>query len=268
MIDFISQLKNQKKVIACIHLLPLPGSPQYKGSMQEIIDLALEEVRIFKKYSVDALIVENFRDIPFYPDQVIPATVAAMSVITHEIIKEFEGPVGVNILRNDAKAAMSVATVTGAQFIRVNVHIGSKITDQGIISGRSFETLRLKKILDSNVLVFADADVKHASPLGEYSLEQEVRDLSERSLADGIIVTGSGTGHKVNLEDLLTIKRNTKLPVILGSGANPDNIADFHPHINGVIVGSYFKKDGIADKSVEAERVMVFMEIFKRLRII
>ena len=36
-----------------------------------------------------------------------------------------------NVLRNDAAAALSIAAVAGATFIRVNVHTGAVVADQG-----------------------------------------------------------------------------------------------------------------------------------------
>lgn len=46
-----------------------------------------------------------------------------MAAVTREIVKTTCLPVGVNALRNDAGAAMAIATATEAQFIRVNVHM-------------------------------------------------------------------------------------------------------------------------------------------------
>ncbi len=114
-----------------------------------------------------------------------------MTVVTNEITKVFKRPIGINVLRNDAKAAMAIATACDIQFIRVNVHIGAAVTDQGIIEGKAFETLRLRKSLNSDVLIFADVAVKHASPLGNRSITEETKDLSERGMADAIIVSGS-----------------------------------------------------------------------------
>ena len=54
-------------------------------------------------------------------------------------------PVGVNVLRNDAAAALAVARVVGARFIRVNVHTGAMWSDQGLLQGRAHETLRRRR---------------------------------------------------------------------------------------------------------------------------
>ncbi len=249
----------QKPVIACIHLMPLPGSPLYEGSMEAVIKTALEETEVFKKYNIDGLIVENFRDMPFYPDDLPAETIAAMSSVTREIVKAFPGPVGVNALRNDATAAMAIAVATGARFIRVNVHTGAAITDQGIIQGKAYETLRLRATLKSDVQIFADVNVKHATQLGNRSIALETRDLTERGLANAIIVSGDLTGSEAKTEDVEEVRQNTHLPVILGSGATPENLHSFIPNIDSLIVGSYFKKDGKAANQVNEARVKKFM---------
>ncbi len=249
-----------KPIIACIHLMPLPGAPFYKGEMESVFETALQEVAIFKKYNVDGLIVENFRDMPFYPEKLPPETIAAMSAVIREIRNSFPGPIGVNALRNDAQSAMAIAIATQAQFIRVNIHTGSAVTDQGLIHGKAHETLRLRANLKSDVLVFADVDVKHASPLGNRGIEAETRDLTDRGLADAIIVSGEGTGQPTKSLDIERVRENTNLPILLGSGVNPGNLKALSEIADGLIVGSYFKKDGKAVNTVEEGRVKSFME--------
>lgn len=259
-------LFSAKPIIACVHLMPLPGSPGYNGSVKDILDVALSEAGIFVKHGCHGLLVENFRDHPFYPDRIPPETTASLAVVTHEIVKNFNVPVGVNALRNDARAALSIATAAGAHFIRVNIHTGAAVTDQGIIEGKAFETLRLRANLHSKVLIFADVAVKHAQPLAARGLELEARDIAERGMADAIIVTGDRTGTEASIQNLKLVKQNVSLPVLLGSGLTPDNIGKFYPEIDGMIVGSYFKKEGKALNPVDEERVKIFTEKLRTLK--
>ena len=238
---------SQKPLIACIHLMPLPGSPRYSGKMEEIYNTALSEVELFKRYPIDGFIVENFRDMPFYPDRIPPETIAALATVTREIVKVANVPVGVNALRNDAQSAIAIAAATQAHFVRVNVHMGAVVSDQGIIQGEAHQSLRLRAALKSNVLIFADAGVKHAAELGNRGLAAEVRDLTERGLADAIIVSGQATGSETDPEDVDIVRQSTSLPIIIGSGTTPENISKVYSKVDGFIVGSYFKKDGNAD---------------------
>ena len=101
---------------------------------------------------------------------------------------------GINVLRNDAESALSIAVASGASFVRINVHIGARVTDQGVIQGDAATTLRLRRALGGeNVAIWGDVDVKHSAPLGPpRPLEQEVEDLTYPGGAEVVGVTGEG----------------------------------------------------------------------------
>lgn len=262
---FHTLFPSTKPLIACIHLLPLPGSPRYEGQMQAIYDTALAEATLFAKYPIDALIVENFRDTPFYPGRLPAETIAALAAVTRDIVKAVSLPVGVNALRNDAQAAVAIATAAGAQFIRVNVHMNAVVADQGILQGASHDTLRLRAALRSEALIFADVGVKHATPLAHRGLALETRDLTERGLVDAIIVSGELTGEVTAPKDVDTVRQYTHLPLLIGSGATPKNLAAVYDKVEGLIVGSYFKQDGRADNLVDETRVKRFTKAMQAL---
>lgn len=255
----------RKPLIACVHLQSLPGSPNYSGHFEGVLETALNETRIYKKYGVDGLIVENFRDNPFFPDHLPPETIASMAVITRAVKSVFNGPVGVNALRNDAHSALAIALAAKADFIRVNIHTGAAVTDQGIIQGKAYDTLRLRTNLSADILIFADIRVKHASPLGDLSLEQEVRDATQRGLADGIIASGTATGSPVDILELKQISKFSSRPVLIGSGVTPDNLKALAGIADGFIIGSYFKMEGKAGNPVDEKRVETFTQLYNHL---
>lgn len=261
--NFRQLFPNNKPLIGCIHLMPLPGSPGYCGNISKVLNQAIKEADIYNTQKVDGLIIENFGDIPFYKDKVPAETIASMTVVTQKIKEVFKGPVGVNVLRNDAQAAMAIAVATQADFIRVNVHIGAAVTDQGIIEGKAYDTLRLRKNLNSDVLIFADVAVKHASNLAKRSIEDETLDLTKRGMADVLIVSGCRTGGEPDIKEINRIKQNTNLPVIIGSGMTIENLNNYYPSTDGFIVGSYFKRGGKAQNVVDKIRVTNFMEKFR-----
>jgi uncharacterized protein len=263
--NFRDLFGRRKLLIACVHLLPLPGAPRFAGDMRTVYDTALKEADIFKRRGVDGLIVENFGDKPFYPGRVPAETVAALSAVTREIVKAAGLPVGVNALRNDALAAIAVAVAAEAHFIRVNVHMGAVVSEQGLIQGTSHETLRLRAGLRSNTLIFADVGVKHAAPLADRGLAAETRDLAERGMADAIIVSGERTGAETRPEDIDIVAAHTRLPVLVGSGTTPENLHRVFSKADGFIVGSYFKKGARGENRVEAKRVEAFLQKMKSL---
>lgn len=247
------------RLIGVIHLPPLPGAPRFSGESD--LATAIDDAKELAGAGFDALIVENFGDAPFFPDNVPAATVAAMTRAVLAIGDAAHIPIGVNVLRNDGLAAMGIAAATGASFIRVNVYTGAMMTDQGIISGRAAEITRLRVQLGVEVDIYADALVKHAVPPPGTTMESAVADAVGRGLADAVIVTGDATGASVDL-DLLrrAVASSGAAPVLVGSGATEENIAQILDVAQGAIVGTSLKVDGITTNPVDPARAAAFVK--------
>ena len=249
-----------KPVIGMLHVPALPGSPQNKFGFDAIVDGVLRDASALADGGVDGFILENFGDVPFYPDRVPTDTVAFMAVLAREVRGQLDLPLGVNVLRNDGESALAIATAVGAEFIRVNVYTGARLTDQGVIQGIAHRLLRYRKSLGSDVKILADVDVKHSAPLAARELSDEVEETVSRGCADGIIVSGSATGKQTTLEDL---KRATSAargtPVLAGSGVDATNVAAALAVADGLIVGTAFKRDSVTTNPVDSERVHEFM---------
>lgn len=258
--NFYNLFPKQKPIIGCIHLQALPGAPLYDGNLPAVYDQALQEAEILKRQGLHGLIIENFRDKPFFPNRVPAETIATLSAIAREIIQLVDVPVGINVLRNDGESAIAIATAVQAAFVRVNVHMNAIVSEQGIIQGLSHQTLRLRSALQSKVLIFADVGVKHAAPLASRGIGSEAKDAEYRGLADALIVSGELTGVAADLQDVMTVRENSTLPILIGSGATPQNVNQFYDHVDGFIVGSYFKKDSKGDNPMEEARVAQFMQ--------
>jgi membrane complex biogenesis BtpA family protein len=124
----------------------------------------------------DAAVLENYGDVPFFKGRVDPVTVASMSRLAVAVRSEAGTlRLGINVLRNDAASALAVAFAAGADFIRVNVHVGATATDQGVIEGRAAETLRLRAALGADVAIWSDVHVKHGRSLAHPSIEERPR---------------------------------------------------------------------------------------------
>src|SRR5438045_3541481 len=119
-----------RPLIGMVHLLPLPGAPRWGGSMDDVVERAVADAAVLEAAGLDGLLVENYSDVPFYPEAAPPETIAALAVCVREVVRATNLPVGVNLLRNDAAGALAAAHAAGARFIRVNVHAGVMATDQ------------------------------------------------------------------------------------------------------------------------------------------
>jgi hypothetical protein len=256
-----------KPLIGMVHLLPLPGSPRWRGSMQQVLDAALSDAEALANGAMDGIMVENYGDAPFHPDRVPPATLAAMTAVVVEIRRTTSVPVGVNVLRNDAAAAIAICAATSAAFIRVNVHTGALLTDQGWLTGSSHETVRLRAQLGSTAAIFADVFVKHAVPPAGLSIEDAARDTWERGYADALIVSGAATGAPASQSDVQHVKAAVADAFILiGSGLTTENAPALLQSADGAIVGSSLKIDGHAESRVSLDRVQRLVDVVRSIR--
>lgn len=263
--DLKHLFKTPNPIVGVVHLLPLPTSARWGGSLKAVIDRAEQEATALASGGVDAIIVENFFDAPFPKSQVDPAVVSAMTLVIHRLMNLVTLPMGINVLRNDAQSALAIASCVQAQFIRVNVLSGVMATDQGLIEGQAHHLLRYRRELGSDVKILADVLVKHARPLGSPNLTTAVQDTIDRGLADGVILSGWATGSPPNLEDLeLATTAANGTPVFIGSGANWENISTLMQAADGVIVSSSLKRGGRRDQPVDPIRVSQFVEAARR----
>ncbi len=253
--------KSAQPVIGMLHIPALPGSPRNTISLDVIIDRVLADAEALTQGGIDGFIIENFGDVPFFPEHVPPHTVAFMTALALDVRRQSELPLGINVLRNDASAALAIAAAAGAAFIRVNVYTGARLTDQGVVQGNAHETLRYRKLLGCDVKVFADVDVKHSAPLAVRKLEDEVADIVSRGCADAVIVTGSATGSPTAVNDLQIARKSAgNAPIIAASGVDLMNVSPILKAADGLIVGTAFKRDGIVTNPVDRDRVKAFMD--------
>lgn len=244
-----------RPLIGMVHLAPLPGAPSFGGSMDAVVERAVADARALHGAGLDGVMVENYNDVPFYPDRVPAETVAAMAVCVREVVRSVPVPVGVNVLRNDGLSALGVAAATGARFVRINVHTGVMAADQGLLTGRAYETVRARQALGARVAIFADVWVKHAAPFPGAELEQAAEDTYVRGLADALIVTGSGTGKATDLARVELVRRAVpEAPVLVGSGVTVETASEVLAVAHGAIVGSVLCRDGVAGRGVDPER--------------
>lgn len=245
-----------RPVIGMLHLLPLPGAPQYEGSIEAIRSAMLRDAEALARGGVHGLMLENFGDVPFFPARVPPHVVAQMTALAVQVRQRFDLPLGINVLRNDGRAAMAVAQAAGAQFIRVNVLCGARVADQGILHSIAHDLLRDRTMLGANIKILADVDVKHSAALAPRPLADEVSDTLHRGLADALVVSGSGTGRPTDLSHVRRVKLAAGgAAVFVGSGVTAQTIRSYLQDCDGFIIGSAFKRDGRPQEAVDESQV-------------
>ena len=252
-------------VYGVVHLKSLPGSPGNYLTLDEIIELAQEDVNSLVFGGVDGLIIENFGDVPFTKDNVSKRTIASFTKVVENIEYDREIKVGINVLRNDGIAALSIAEATNADFVRINVLNNVMMyTDQGIIEGKAHEIAEFKNTLNKEIDIYADVFVKHAVPPEGSKIENHTEELIERAGADVVIVTGDGTGHQIDIEDLSKVRDIVPQGrLAIGSGVNEENVDDYVDLADILIVGTSFKVDHDVSKRVDQRSVEQLIQKIK-----
>ena len=256
---------HSKVLIGVVHLRPLPGSPRWEGDIEQVIKLAVDDARAYERGGAHALFIENFGDVPFTKTRVGPETIASMTAAGRAVRAAVKLPIGFNVLRNDACAALALCAACNGSFVRVNVHTGAMLTDQGLIEGNAYETLRYRQQVCPAAQVFADVHVKHAVPLGAWSIEDSARDTVERGLADALIVSGAGTGMAADVADVERVRRACPAAkILLGSGVTLANVPDFLASADGFIVGTSLKVGGKLGNPVDPKRVATLVRAMRK----
>jgi uncharacterized protein len=225
--------------------------------MTAVVRAAVADALAYERGGATAVIIENFGDVPFTKGRVPAETVAAMAVAGQAVRAAIKLPIGFNVLRNDPLSGLALCAACGGDFIRVNVHSGAMLTDQGLIEGDAFITLRRRRELGlEHVAILADVHVKHAVPLGDQSLADTAKDTHERGLADGLIVSGFGTGRPTDAADVRVVREACPTAeILLGSGVKAVNVGQYFPSASGFIVGSSLKRGGRLAAPVDVRRV-------------
>jgi membrane complex biogenesis BtpA family protein len=247
------------RLIGMVHALPLPGSPGWRGpSLAPIRARAVADAEALLEGGCDALLVENMHDLPYLRGAVDPSTVAAMAIVTADVVAVAARrgvPVGVQVLAAANREAWGVAVAAGAAFIRVEGFAYAHVADEGWIDASAGPLLRERRALGVDIAILADIRKKHSAHA--VTADLTIEDLAHGSAfqgADGLIVTGASTGAAADLAEV-TRARSAGLPVLVGSGVDPSNAAHYAAVAHGLIVGSSLKVGGDWRAPVDVARV-------------
>lgn len=258
----ISELfDGRKPLIAMVHLPPLPGTPLYdaEAGLPGIVEQVRADMAILLKADFDALMFCNEGDRP-YSFQAGYDGVAAMTRVVAQLAPDGR-PFGVDFLW-DSRAALAVASATGAAFIRC-VMTGAYESDMGLWSTDGAALLRERRRLGADdVGVFVNVTPEFASSLGTRTVGVAARSAVVSSLADAILVSGPMAGAEPSIEALREAKAAVSglAPVIANTGAKAANVKSYLDVADGVIVGSDLKRDGHTWNPVDPRRVESFLQ--------
>lgn len=256
-----------KPVIGMIHVQALPGTPAYGGNIEAVVEQAVEEALLFRRCGLPAIMIENMHDTPYLRRQVGPEITAAMTAVATAVKRAVALPCGIQVLAGANREALAVALAAGLEFIRAEGFAFAHVADEGLIQSDAGTLLRYRRAIGAgHILVLADIKKKHSAHAitSDVNLADTAK-AAEFFRGDGLIITGNATGAAASVQEARDAKAASNLPVLIGSGIGPENIAEYWPHCDGVIVGSSFKEEGHWAQPVEASRVERLMEAVSRL---
>jgi len=260
--------KLNKTIIGMVHVVALPGTPKNSIKIDAIISEAIRETMILTLGGVDAVMIENMHDRPYINRNAGPEIVASMTAVAKEIRQSFQIPLGMQILAGANKEALAVALAAGFDFIRAEGFIFGHLADEGWMNSDAGELLRYRKQIGAeHIQIFTDIKKKHSSHTVTSDISiAETAKAAEFFLSDGVVVTGTATGQKAEVEEVKSVKNAVKIPVIIGSGITSENIHEYWDFADAFIVGSSLKKEGNWENEVEKIRVERLMLKVNQLR--
>jgi len=239
--SFYKIFKRKKIIIGVIHFPPLLGYPNSPG-LKVALNNALKDLKALESGGIDGIIIENNYDTP-HKISVGPETTAAMTFLGEKIKSATKLPLGINVLWNDYKAALSIAKVLNLQFIRVPVFVDKIKTNYGIIGGRPKDVTNFKKLIRAeNIALFTDIHVKHSVLISKNNITSSAK-LAIKNGSDAIIITGRWTGDAPDLNELISVRKTIgRFPILIGSGANNNNVRNLLRYADGIIISTSLKE--------------------------
>jgi hypothetical protein len=227
---------------------------------------AAAEARVLAGAGFDAVLIENMHDAPYVNGPHEPPVVAAMTAVALAVRAAIGGvPLGVQVLSRGEREALAIAQAVvvggaggvGGAFVRCENFVHAHVADEGLMADAAAGPLLRyrRRIGAEGIAIWADIQKKHASHAltADLSLADEAH-AAEFFGADAVIVTGRFTGTPTSVDDLRAVREATRLPVVVGSGATPDQLRGLLAHADAIIVGSWIKRDGDWRNEVDPAR--------------
>jgi membrane complex biogenesis BtpA family protein len=252
---------------AMIAVDALPGAPSCRGDVDAIVRHAIDDLAVFMRRGIDAIVLENSFDLPYIKPPLPTAAIEVMHRVAAAVRQRFDGLVGIQMLEAANETALDIAAGADLDFVRVEGYVFAHIGGAGLIEGCAGQLHRQRVDLQhQHIKLFGDIKKKHCAHALTGDLDiMDIARQSEFFLADGIIVTGSRTGEAPDCEELARVKTAVELPIIIGSGMTAENIETYFSLADGFIVGSTFRCGGNFMAPVESGRVDKFMERWNAL---
>jgi membrane complex biogenesis BtpA family protein len=202
------------------------------------------------------------------PEDIGHETVAALTAACIEVRAAVDVPIGITCVANGVIAGLAVAKAVGAQWVRANQWVNAYVANEGFLNGPAPQALRYRRAIGAmDVRVFADVHVKFGAHAitADRSVTEQATD-AEWFDADVLIATGTRTGSPTQPTEVEDVRAGTRLPIVVGSGLDPEQVPSLLNVADGAIIGQWLKRDGRWWNPVDAERVDRLMSAVEKAR--
>lgn len=259
--------KTTKPIIALLHLLPLPGDPEYdrQGGMRKVINRAREELKALQYGGVDGVMIANEFSLP-YQSPAPAAIVAAMANIIGELRAEVKIPFGVNIVQ-DPVNCIELAGAVEADFAR-SMFTSAYVGIGGIRQTSIASVMRRKVELNLNdMLMFYMVNPESDVNLGGTDNVAIAKSLIFNCQPDAMCISGRSAGNNADLSIIEQVKAvSNGVPVFCNTGCNIDNVENVFSVADGAFVGTGIKVDRKFRNTVDPVMVEKFMRKVETIR--
>ena len=257
--------KLNKPMIAMVHLDALPGSAYNNSPLTEISDRALKEADLLAEAGFDAIIVQNTGDVPAAHEGE-EMSIAALAVIGDKIRQRTGLTLGVNVLMNGSRAALAVAKMIQASFVRIKIAVGAVVTSTGVVTADPHAVLNFRRSIQAeDVTLLADVYDRTSAPLADMPIEVMANLAVRHAGASGLVVSGYSVEDTINrMKTLRSALPDTRLYV--GGGAKPGNLELFFRLADGIIIGSAYKTGGHFLDPVDPQKAQAVMQAARQAR--
>jgi uncharacterized protein len=252
-----------RALVGVVHTQGLPGTPSSTHTIDQILETAVADARVYASAGFHGVIIENTHDRPYLKGSVGPEVVAALAVVIGEVRRAAPLPLGVQVLAGANECAMAVALACGASFVRVEGFVFAHVADEGLIESSAGRLLRYRRAIGADrIRVFADIKKKHSAHAltADVSLAETAR-AAEFFLADGVIVSGIATGEPTDVADVEAVAGAVAVPTLVGSGITLDNVHDYR-EADALIVGSAIKQGGVWSGPIDQSQTSALARAF------
>jgi membrane complex biogenesis BtpA family protein len=259
--------EGKKPIIGMLHLDYLEGN-KFKG-IDYVVKKALKDIKALQDGGINGILIENWKEFSV-GEFVSVETARNLTEVVIKIRDSIKVPFGINVLNNDFKVAFSVAKLTGASFVELDVFVDkvksafvnntNAMKKPFIVDPKPKEIWKYAKSIGAkNIPLFCFVQPKHYVILEKGKTIEDSTKQAIKEGASAVLVTkATGFAPTVDL-----IGRSKKvagdIPVGIGSGFSAENAKEILPFIDFAVVGTSIKIDGITDNPVDELQVSSIM---------